>query len=368
MIPYLDLQKINAPYAEEIKRATEKILSSGIYLFGEETKKFENNYSEYIGTKHAIVCGNGLDALTLILIGYQEIGLLRPGDEVIVPANTYIASILAINRAGLTPVLVEPDPHTLQIDPENIEKAISRKTRAIMIVHLYGQCSYSSKIGEICNQYNLLLIEDNAQAHGAEFKNHKTGSLGNAAGHSFYPGKNLGALGDAGAVTTDNDDLADAIRSLRNYGSQSKYIFKYQGFNSRMDEIQAAVLNIKLPHLDKETDRRKEIGTRYLKEINNPLITLPGVSTGKDNVFHIFPIFSDNRNGLKSYLKERGIETLIHYPIPPHKQECLAQWHNLSLPVTERIHATELSLPISSALTNRDVSFIIDSINNFKNL
>lgn len=380
MIKFLDLQKINAQYADEIKTATNRVIDSGWYLLGNEVKTFENNYANYIGTKHCIGVANGLDALRLILKAYIEMGIMCEGDEVIVPANTYIASILAITDNRLVPVLVEPDINTYQIDDRLIEAAITPKTKAIMIVHLYGQCAYTEKIGEICKKYNLKLIEDNAQAHGCcylepRIKNQeprKTGSLGDAAGHSFYPGKNLGALGDGGAVTTNNEELATIIRALANYGSTQKYVCEYQGLNSRLDEIQAAVLDVKLKYLDADTKRRVEIAEYYCKNIKHPDIILPimnyelSIMNCFSNVFHLFPIRTNQRNELQKYLSEHGIQTLIHYPIPPHKQACYREMNNESFLVTEKIHAEELSLPISCVLKIKEVDFIIETINKYQ--
>lgn len=363
MIKFLDLEKINHRYQEKIQSAFKRVIDSGWYLRGKETEKFEKEYADFIGTRHAVGVGNGLDALTLILLAYKQMGVLRDGDEVIVPANTYIASILAVSRANLTPVLVEPDPETLQIDDSLIEKKISPKTKALMIVHLYGQNAYTDKIGELCKTHNLKLIEDNAQAHGALFKGRRTGSLGDAAGHSFYPGKNLGALGDAGAVTTDDEELANIVKALGNYGSEKKYVFEMQGLNSRIDEIQAAILNSKLPYLDEENEHRRKIAELYREGIKNPKIILPKMSSGEDNVYHIFPIFSNQRAELQEYLTRKGIQTLIHYPIPPHKQKCYPEWNNLSFPITEQIHATELSLPISPVLTEPEAKDIISALN-----
>lgn len=365
MIKFLDLGKINDIHSQEIEKAVNRVLNSGWYLKGKETESFEKNYADFIGSKYAVGCGNGLDALTLILRGYLELGLMKPGDEIIVPANTYIASILAITRAGLKPVLVEPHPDTLQIDENRIEEKISPLTRGIMIVHLYGQCAYTDKIGEITRRHNLKLIEDNAQAHGAKFSTRRTGSLGDAAGHSFYPGKNLGALGDAGAVTTDDRELADTIKALGNYGSHKKYVFDFQGINSRIDELQAAVLNEKLPYIDKENSRRREIAKIYRDEIDNPLIKLPKVSFEDDNVFHIFPIFSEQRDELQQYLKTNGVETIIHYPIPPHQQKCYPLWNQFSFPITEEIHRKELSLPISPVMTDEEVKEVVRIVNSF---
>ncbi|MCH5227058.1 MAG: DegT/DnrJ/EryC1/StrS family aminotransferase [Muribaculaceae bacterium] len=366
MIKFLDLEKVTASHGTEINEAVNRVVNSGWYLQGKENEKFEKNFAAYIGTDYAIGCGNGLDALYWILRAYIELGVMAPGDEVIVPANTYIASILAITDNGLVPVLVEPSLRTYQIDPEKIEEAITPKTKAIMIVHLYGQNAYTEKIGDICRKYNLKLIEDNAQAHGCKYGDRHTGSLGDAAGHSFYPGKNLGALGDAGAVTTNDKLLADTIRSLANYGSQKKYVFKYRGRNSRLDEIQAAVLDVKLRHLDEDNEKRKRVAEKYLKEIKNPLITLPEVQDRDAHVFHIFPIRTKYRNQLQEYLTNNGVQTNIHYPIPPHKQECYSHMNHLSFPITEKIHAEELSLPMSPVLTEEEVSDVIRLINDFK--
>ena len=363
MIKFLDLKKITDCYAPAIKEATDRVVSSGWFLQGEETKAFEKEYAEFIGTKYAIGCGNGLDALTLILRAYIELGIMKTGDEVIVPANTYIASILAITENGLRPVLVEPDPDTCQIDPDKIEAAVSPATKAIMIVHLYGRCAYTEKIGEICRRHNLKLIEDNAQAHGCLYNGKRTGSLGDAAGHSFYPGKNLGALGDAGAVTTNDPLLADTVHSLGNYGSAKKYVFKHQGRNSRIDELQAAILRVKLPRLDADNSRRIEIADRYLTEITNPEIKMMPQAHAGENVYHIFPIFTPHREDLQRYLADNGVQTLIHYPIPPHKQECYGGWNSLSFPTTEKLHREELSLPISPVLTDAEVATIITLLN-----
>lgn len=365
MINYLSLQKITALHESEITTAVNQVLHSGWYLQGEHIALFEKNYAQYIGTKYCVTCGNGLDALCLIFRAYIELGLLKEGDEVIVPANTYIATILSITENHLTPILVEPDINTLEIDEKQIEQAITSRTRAIMLVHLYGRCAYMPFIGDICKHYNLLLLEDNAQAHGCHFGNKRTGSLGNAAAHSFYPGKNLGALGDAGAVTTDNEQLAQTIRSLANYGSTRKYEFSFKGKNSRMDEIQAAVLNVKLPYLDKENQRRKQIAKAYLEGINNPQIRLIK-DNDRDNVYHIFPILCPSRNRLQQYLKDNGIETMIHYPIPPHQQEAYKEWNEQHYPITEFIHQQELSLPCNPTMTDEEVYQIIDSINMYQ--
>ena len=365
MINYLSLQKITALHESEITTAVNQVLRSGWYLQGEHIALFEKNYAQYIGTKYCVTCGNGLDALCLILRAYIELGLLKEGDEVIVPANTYIATILSITENHLTPILIEPDINTLEIDEQLIEQAITPRTRAIMLVHLYGRCAYTDLIGDICKRHNLLLLEDNAQAHGCHFGNNRTGSLGHAAAHSFYPGKNLGALGDAGAVTTNNEQLAQTIRSLANYGSTRKYEFSFKGKNSRMDEIQAAVLNVKLPYLDKENQRRKQIAKAYLEGINNPQIRLIK-DNDRDNVYHIFPILCPSRNRLQQYLKDNGIETMIHYPIPPHQQEAYKEWNEQHYPITEFIHQQELSLPCNPTMTDEEVYQIIDSINMYQ--
>lgn len=353
------------PPSDEIKDAVRRVMESGWYLRGNETSSFEHNFARYIGSSYAVGCGNGLDALTLIFLSYIEMGVMCPEDEVIVPANTYIATILAVIRAGLKPVLIEPDQKTLQIDANHIENHLTPKTKAILIVHLYGQNAYTHEIGEICNRYSLKLVEDNAQAHGAIFLGKKTGSFGDAAAHSFYPSKNLGAFGDAGCVSTYDKELADKVRMIGNYGSGEKYIFDYKGVNSRIDEIQAAVLNVKLRYLDQENERRREIARLYKKEVTNPIISLPEFSYGEDNVFHIYPVFCEERDRLQQYLKENGIETLIHYPIPPHKQKALKELNHLSFPITERIHATELSLPLNPLLTYSEISYIIEKLNKF---
>jgi dTDP-4-amino-4,6-dideoxygalactose transaminase len=366
MIKFLDLEKVTASHGEEINAATARVVNSGWYLQGKENEAFEANFAKYIGTDHAVGCANGLDALIWILRAYIEMGVMAPGDEVIVPANTYIASILAISENGLVPVLVEPSVDTYQIDPDKIEAAITPRTKAILIVHLYGQCAYTDKIGEICKAHNLKLIEDNAQAHGCKFNGRRTGSLGHAAGHSFYPGKNLGALGDAGAVTTSDPELARIIRAIANYGSTKKYVFEYIGRNSRLDEIQAAVLDVKLKHLDADNARRKEVARMYIDGITNPAIITPKVADWDSHVFHIFPIRTEKRDQLQAYLTENGVQTIIHYPIPPHKQKCYSGWNNRSYPITETIHAQELSLPISPVITDAEVAEVIRLINQWQ--
>ena len=366
MIKFLDLQKVTAKYADEIHEAVNRVVDSGWYLQGKENEKFEADYSAYIGTKYTVGCGNGLDALIWIFRAYVEMGIMNPGDEVIVPANTYIASILAISENGLVPVLVEPSIETYQIDDSRIEEAITERTRAVLIVHLYGQCAYTDKIGELCRKYNLKLVEDNAQAHGCKFKGRKTGSLGDAAGHSFYPGKNLGAFGDAGAVTTNDEKLAKVVRAVANYGSIRKYVFKYIGRNSRLDEIQAAVLDTKLKHLDNDIAIRQEIAKYYINHITNPEIITPIVKDWEAHVFHIFTIRSKHRDELQKYLTENGIQTIIHYPIPPHKQECYKEWNHLSFPITEQIHNEELSIPMSPVMTKDEIKTVVNVLNNWK--
>lgn len=366
MIPFLPIKDITAKYANEIHEAVKRVVDSGWYLQGQENARFEQHYSEYIGTKHCIGVANGLDALIWILRAYKELGVMQDGDEVIVPANTYIASILAITENNLVPVLVEPKYETLEIDDEQIESKLTSKTKAIMIVHLYGRCAYTEKIGELCKKYNLKLIEDNAQAHGCMYYGKKTGSLGDAAGHSFYPGKNLGALGDGGAVTTNDGELAECVRALANYGSTKKYVFKYCGRNSRLDEIQAAVLDVKLRHLDEDNRLRQQVAAYYYEHIQNPLVTLPKRLPDENNVYHLFPIFCESRDELQHYLAEKGVQTLIHYPIPPHKQDCYKAWNGLSFPVTERIHDEELSLPISPVMKWKDMEQVVELINRFR--
>ncbi len=369
MIPFLSLKEVTELHAAEIEAAVRRVVESGWYLQGEANSRFEEHYASFIGSKHCVGCANGLDALIWIFRAYIELGVMKPGDEVIVPANTFIATILAITENGLVPVLVEPSIESLEIDPERIEGLITPRTRAICIVHLYGRNAYTDKIGSFCQKYNLKLIEDNAQAHGCfSADGRRTGSIGVAAGHSFYPGKNLGALGDGGAVTTNDPELAKAVRALANYGSSAKYVFKYTGRNSRLDEIQAAVLDVKLKYLDQDNAHRQQIATMYYEGLRNPLITLPERLPDAQNVYHLFPILCTQRDELQAYLKENGVETLIHYPIPPHKQECFASapWNiGLQLPVTEQIAAQELSLPIGPTVKTEDVACIIDLINRF---
>lgn len=367
MIKYLDLQAINAQYTKEIDEAILRIAHSGWYLLGKECESFENKYAQYIGTKHCVSCGNGLDALKLIFRAYIELGIVHEGDEIIVPANTYIASILAITENNLQAVLVEPNLETLEIEEDAIESRLTSRTKGILIVHLYGRCAFSDKIKTICHKHNLLLIEDNAQAHGCRYEDgRKTGSLGHAAGHSFYPGKNLGAMGDAGAVTTNDDELASVIRTLANYGSPQKYHFTFCGRNSRMDEIQAAILNVRLKHLDVDNDYRKQVANYYYDNINwGECLRSMAKAPDGGNVYHIFPILTPERDKLQKYLGHRDIQTIVHYPIPPHKQKCYPTWNDFSLPVTEKIHSQELSLPISPVIDRHSCEIVVQSINSF---
>ena len=366
MVPFLSLKSVTEKYANEIHEAVNRVVDSGYYLQGQENAQFEQHYANYIGTKYCIGCANGLDALICIFRAYIELGQMKPGDEVIVPANTFIATILAITENGLKPVLVEPKLNTLEINDELIEDVITERTKAICIVHLYGRLAYTDKIATLCKKYSLKLVEDNAQAHGCLSPDgRKTGSIGDAAGHSFYPGKNLGALGDAGAVTTNDEELAKAIRTLANYGSQRKYVFKYTGRNSRLDEIQAAVLDVKLRHLDEDNLHRKEIAKYYIKHISNPSVTLPDTLPMEQNVFHLFPILCTRRNDLHDYLDKNGVQTIIHYPIPPHKQECYKDWANMSFPITELIANEELSLPIGPVISMEEAMKVVDLINRF---
>lgn len=366
MIKYLDLGKVTSMHADEIKAAVARVVDSGWYLHGDETRAFEQEYARYIGTRHCVGCGNGLDALTLILRAYKEMGIMRDGDEVIVPANTYIASILAVTENGLRPVPVEPRLDTFQIDDTLIEQAVTPRTKAVMIVHLYGRCAYTERIADVCRRRGLKLIEDNAQGHGCVFGGRRTGSLGDAAGHSFYPGKNLGALGDAGAVTTDDEELAKTVRALGNYGSARKYVFDMKGRNSRIDEVQAAVLRVKLKYLDADNGVRRRIAWRYISEVSNPLLSLPGAEYCAASVHHVFPVLCSRRDELQAYLSDNGVQTVIHYPVPPHKQLCYAEMGALRLPVTERIHREELSIPLNQTLTDDEVGMITRLLNGFR--
>ena len=380
-IPFLSLKDVTALHGAEINEAVSRVVNGGWYLQGKENEQFEKHYSEFIGTKYTIGCANGLDALIWIFRAYIEMGVMKPGDEVIVPANTYIATILAITENGLKPILVEPKLNTLEIDDDLIEAAVTPKTKAIAIVHLYGRIAYTDKIGELCKKYKLKLVEDCAQSHGCKFTDGRvTGSIGDAAGHSFYPGKNLGALGEGGAVTTNDPELAAAVRALANYGSQKKYVFKFAGRNSRLDEIQAAVLDVKLKYLVEDNQHRKEVAHYYYEHINNPLITLPDLLPDEQNAYHLFPIIVNNpsllggdggrlRDRLHDYLDENGVGTVCHYPIAPHKQECYAKdsWNipQLSLPITERLADEELSLPIGPAINLAEVNQVVKLINQF---
>jgi dTDP-4-amino-4,6-dideoxygalactose transaminase len=372
MIKFLDLKEINNTFEPELSDSIRRVLDSGWYLLGNEGKAFEKEYAHFLGVKHCIGVANGLDALRLILKAYIEIGIMSEGDEIIVPANTYIASILAITDNRLVPVLVEPDISTYNIDPHKIEEKVSPRTKGIMIVHLYGQNSMNPEIKRIAEKYNLKIIEDNAQAQGCLYGEKRTGSLADAAGNSFYPGKNLGALGDAGAVTTNSDDIAEVVRTLANYGSKVKYENSYQGLNSRLDEIQAAILRVKLNRLDNDNQRRREIASDYINGIINQAIILPlsgsksDISTYFSHVWHLFVVRTKNRDKLQNYLNEHGIQTMIHYPIPPHKQQAYKGFFNQKLPVTEQIHNEVLSLPMSPLMTGKEINFVIDRINEFK--
>lgn len=368
MIPFLDLKKINEPYETAFQEKLKVVLDKGWYILGDEVKEFEPSFAKYCGTEHCVGTGNGFDALVLIFKAYIELGKLQKGDAVIVPANTYIAGILAIFQADLVPVLVEPKLETYNIDPDSISEKITSKTKAILAVHLYGQLAEMDAINEIAVANDLLVIEDAAQAHGAFFEVESQTSKvkrGNAQAYSFYPGKNLGALGDAGAVVTNDYELSRTIQSLRNYGSETKYYNDHIGVNSRLDELQAAFLNVKLGHLDSDNERRRVIARRYLAEINNDKIVLPYWDLSKNHVFHLFVIRTKNRTELQDYLFQNGIQTVIHYPIPPHKQKALSEWNDLSFPITEKIHNEVLSLPISPVLTADEVGFIISVLNKY---
>lgn len=367
MINFLDLQGINNQYIDEIKQEVNEVIDSGRYLLGEKVEKFEQNLADYVGVKYAIACGNGLDALRLILRAYIEVGALTEGDEIIVPANTYIASILAITDNKLEPVLVEPNISSYNLDIDKIVEAITVKTKAIMTVHLYGQVSFDQKLNEIASSNKLLIIEDNAQAIGAKYKNARTGSLGHAAGYSFYPGKNLGALGDSGAVTTNDAEVARVIRTLANYGSEVKYENKLRGLNSRIDEIQAGILSVKLKYLDDENSRRRLIANYYINHIQHPDVILPSVINDDfdSHVWHLFVIRSKRRDELKEYLETNKVQTIIHYPIPPHKQKCYEDLGRLNLDITEKIHREVLSLPISPILSEDEMVKIVELVNQF---
>ena len=365
MITFLDLQKINSQYREELKEAAEKVINSGWYLLGEELNQFEHKYAEFCGTKYALGVANGLDSLRLIFRSYMVLGEMRKGDEVIVPSNTYIASILSISEEGLVPVLVEPNLNTFNLDSARIEAAITSRTKAVLTVHLYGQNSIDQQMIDICKKYNLKLLEDCAQSHGAVWNGKMSGSHGDAAGHSFYPGKNLGALGDAGAITTNDDNLFKVIKALRNYGSHKKYENNYRGLNSRLDEIQAAFLNIKLKYLPIETKRRKELAKIYLENIKTDKLILPTVLNEEGHVWHLFTVRVKNRSGFMEYLEKNYIQTLIHYPIPPHLQKAYLEWNNLSFPISEQIHQEIISLPLSPVMTDEEVMRVCSVINTY---
>lgn len=362
---FLDLQKINGQYRTELQNAFTKVLDSGWYISGQEVKNFETEFASYCNVKHCIGVANGLDALILIIRAYKEIGLMAEGDEIIVPANTYIASVLAISSNGLVPVLVEPDVHSYNIDINLIEEKITSKTKAILPVHLYGHMSNMTEIIKLALKYNLKVIEDSAQSHGAFIEGKRAGSIGDAAGFSFYPGKNLGALGDAGAITTNDDRLAEIIRSIANYGSKTKYHNEYKGVNSRLDEIQAALLSVKLKYLDNEIFQRRAIANMYLNGIKNPKIILPKIVHQENHVWHLFVVLTENRAGLEKYLSDNDIQTVIHYPIPPHKQKAYKELNDLIFPITEKIHNQIISLPISPVMTEQDAEKIILLLNNF---
>lgn len=361
MIKFLDLKKINNRYREEIASRIKDILDKGWYLQGEENENFTKNFANFCGTKFALGVANGLDALNLIIKAYG----FGNGDEIIVPANTYIATILAISENGCIPILVEPDIKTYNINPDSIEEKITSKTKAIMVVHLYGQAVQMEKIWKIAKKYNLKIIEDSAQAHGAIYQENRTGNLGDASGFSFYPGKNLGCMGDGGAVTTNDEELFNKIKAIANYGSDRKYHHIYKGVNSRLDEIQAAVLDVKLKHLDSDNNKRREISKYYRENIKNSKIILPETYDEKSHVWHIFAVRTQNRDEFQKYLTEKGIQTIIHYPTPPHKQGAYKEWNNLSFPITEEIHNTILSLPISPVMTDSEIEKVVEVVNEY---
>jgi dTDP-4-amino-4,6-dideoxygalactose transaminase len=365
MIKFLDLQKINAQYEQELKEAANRVIDSGWYLMGKELERFEQNYAAFCGVTYALGVANGLDALRLIFKAYIEMGVMQKGDEVIVPANTYIASVLAISDNGLIPIFVEPNLATYNLDSSLLEQAITKKTKAILTVHLYGQNSIDEQMLTICKKHNLKLVEDGAQSHGATWNGKVSGAIGDAAGHSFYPGKNLGALGDAGAVSTNDKQLANTISALRNYGSHKKYENIYQGLNSRLDEIQAAFLIVKLKYIQNDIDARREVANYYLENIKNPKTILPAFLNQEGHVWHLFVIRTENRNELQQYLNEQGVQTLIHYPIPPHKQKAYAAYSELSFPITEQIHEEILSLPLSAVMAIEELEIVVKAINNY---
>lgn len=366
MIKYFNLKAINESFEPQLSEAVQRVIASGMYILGPEVKKFEKEFAHYCGCNHCVGTGNGLDALTLILCAYRKMGIMQKSDEVIVPANTYIASILSIVAAGLKPVLCEPRWESCNIDPERIEPLITDRTKVIMPVHLYGRVADITEIESIAKRYGLKIIEDCAQAHGAIYNGKRVGSLGDAGAFSFYPAKNLGALGDGGAVTTNDEALADTVRTLANYGSKKKYANIFKGVNSRLDELQAAVLSVKLARLDKDNKRRQEIALSYISGIRNELVVTPYVENIEQHVFHTFPIFTQEREKLQQHLLEQGVETLIHYPIAPHKQQAMPEYAHLSLPITERIHREELSLPLSPNMSEKDITTVIEAVNSFK--
>lgn len=366
MVKLLDLQSITMQHGDEYKAAANRVIESGWFLQGKEIEKFEADYAQYIGTEQCVSVANGLDALYLMMRAYKELGVMHDGDEIIVPANTYIATIIGITRNNLVPVLVEPTWNNLEIDIDKIEESVTPRTKGVLIVHLYGRVAYSEKLREICKKHNLKLMEDCAQSQGCMWNGVRTGALGDAAAHSFYPGKNLGAFGDAGAVTTSDPDLAQVVRAVANYGSQKKYVFKYVGMNSRMSELDAAVLDVKLKYLDEDNAIRQKLASFYYENIKNPLITLPSRIPNENNVYHQFPIFCERRDELQGYLKENGVQTLIHYPIPPHKQECYKEWNNRSYPITEKIHNQELSIPMNQVVSADEAKTVVDVLNSFK--
>lgn len=366
MIPFLDLKAINAEYEIELRQAFEEVISAGWYLLGRQNELFEQEFAAYCGTKHSLGVANGLDAIILILEAYKELGVLSAGDEVLVPSNTFIASILAISKAGLTPVLVEPELETYLINPEEIEKKLTSRTKAILPVHLYGQLCNMDAVNRIANQYGLKVIEDSAQSHGALQNGKRSGNLGHASAFSFYPGKNLGALGDGGGITTNDDDLAEVIKALRNYGSQVKYQHVYKGVNSRLDEFQAAFLRVKLKKLDLDIQRRRKVAEYYLNNINIEKIILPTVLDKEAHVWHLFVVRTENRDNLQQYLTEKGVQTVIHYPTPPHKQKAYSEWSDLSFPISEIIHSSVVSLPVSPILGKDQLETIVGHINNYR--
>ena len=365
MIPFLDLKKINALHRAEILEAAAKVVDSGSFILGEEVRGFEREFAAYCGVKHAVGVASGLDALSLIFRAYKELGRLSEGDEVLVPANTYIASILAVSANRLRPVLVEPDPNTFNIDAAKIEALITPRTKAILIVHLYGRNAYNERIREVGGRRGLIIVEDAAQAHGASFKGRRTGGLGNAGAFSFYPGKNLGALGDAGAVTSHDDQFAEVVRTLSNYGSRVKYENLYQGVNSRLDELQAAILRVKLRYLDAENERRRRIAEHYLSSIKNAKLILPADANGDGHVWHLFVVRTERRDEFQRHLLDRGVETLIHYPLPPHRQRAYREWNAESYPVSEELHRSVLSLPVDISMSDPDLRQVVEACNSW---